>query len=296
MATINRRQFMAQAAGVLAAGAAVPALGKAQAPALTADVMRPLGKTGIEVSLLGMGTGCKAWDHNSELIRKGHDSFINVLRRAYEKGIRYFDMADIYGAHPYMKEALKSFIDRDKVTLLTKTSSREPRVVREDIERFRKELDTDRLDVVLMHCVSDPDWPKKLKGCMDVLADFKAKGVLRAHGISSHNLKAAACAAETKWVDVLLERINPFGLKMDAPPDQVAAVLRKAHENKKGVLGMKIVGEGQCADRIGESLKFVMGLGCVDAMPIGFLDPAEVDSAFDHVAQAAAGLAAPVRS
>jgi predicted aldo/keto reductase-like oxidoreductase len=155
------------------------------------------------------------------------------------------------------------------------------------VERFRKELDTDRLDIVMLHCVNDPDWSNKLKGCMDVLEDFKAKGVLRAHGISSHSLEASRRAAETEWVDVLLERINPFGIKMDAPPDQVAPVLKKAHENGKGVLGMKIAGEGQCRDKIAESLKFVMGLGCVDAMPIGFLDPGEIDSAFGHVAQAA---------
>ena len=291
MKTVNRRQFMSRAAGMIATGAALPALARAQAPPLTAASMRPLGNTGIQVSLLGMGAGCKAWDHNSELTRKGRDAFINLLRHAYEKGVRYFDMADMYGAHPYMNEALKSFIDRDKVTLLTKTASREPGLVRKDIERFRKELDTDRLDIVLLHCVNDPDWPKKLKGCMDVLADFKAKGVIRAHGISSHNLNAAACAAETKRVDVLLERINPFGIKMDAPPEKMIPVFKKAHENNKGVLGMKIAGEGQCADRIGESLKFVMGLGCVDAMPIGFLEPAEVDSAFDLVAKAAEALA-----
>jgi len=292
MKTLNRRQFLSRASGAIVAATALPALAGKQTLPHAATDMRTLGNTGIQVSLIGMGTGCRAWDHNSDLIRKGHDAFINLLKHAYERGIRYFDLADMYGAHPFMNEALKSFIDRDKVTLLTKTSSRAPQAVRDDIERFRKELGTDRLDIVLMHCVNDPDWPDKLKGCMDVLADFKAKGVIRAHGISSHNLNAAACAAETKWVDVLLERINPYGIKMDASPEEMIPVFKKAHENQKGVLGMKIAGEGQCADRIGESLKFVMGLGCVDAMPIGFLEPAEVDAAFDHVAKASAALAA----
>ena len=292
MKTLNRRQFLSRASGAIVAATTLPALAAAPAVPSSATDLRTLGDTGIQASLIGMGTGCRAWDHNSDLVRKGHDAFINLLKHAYEKGIRYFDVADMYGAHPYINEALKSFMDRDKVTILTKTSSREPNVVREDIERFRKELGTDRLDIVLMHCVNDPDWPEKLKGCMDVLADFKAKGVIRAHGISSHNIQAAACAAETKWVDILLERINPFGIKMDAPPEQMVPIFKKAHENRKGVIGMKIAGEGQCADRIGESLKFVMGLGCVDAMPIGFLEPGEVDAAFEHVAKAAAALAA----
>jgi len=293
MKTIDRRQFMVRAAGALAVTAAAPGFAQTGTPPLTATAMRTLGKTGIQVSLLGMGTGVKAWGGHSELTRKGHDAFIGVLRHAYEKGIRYFDMAGMYGSHPYMKEALKSFIDRDKVTLLTKTGAHEPKAIRKDIERFRKELDTDKLDVVLMHCMSDPGWTQKLKGCMDVLADFKAKGILRAHGVSCHNLEAAMAAAETEWVDVLLERINPFGAKMDAPPDKMIPMFRKAHENHKGVLGMKIAGEGEYGARIGESLKFVMGLGCIDAMPIGFLEPAEVDSAFDYVGKAAATLSTP---
>jgi aryl-alcohol dehydrogenase-like predicted oxidoreductase len=287
MQEINRREFIARTAGVAAVTWSAPRVGQAQPPPLTGATLRPLGKTGLHCTLLGVGTGMKAWGGHSELTRKGHDAFMGVLQRAYEQGIRYLDMADMYGSHPYVKEALAKFINRDHVTLLTKTSSREPERVRADVERFRKELDTDRLDIVLLHCVNDPDWPNKLNGCMDALEDFKAKGVLRAHGLSSHNLEAARRAAETEWVDVLLERINPFGIHMDADPDQVAPVLKKAHENGKGVLGMKIGGEGQCRDKIAESLKFVLGLGCVDAMPIGFLDPGEIDSAFDHVTQAA---------
>ena len=268
----------------------IPTRGMAEAGKLTAATMRPLGKTGISCTLLGMGTGCKAWDGSSELERKGRDAYRAVLRHAYEKGIRYFDMADIYGSHPFMKEALASFIDRDKVTLLTKTVAREPAQVRADIERFRKELGVDRIDIVLLHCINDPEWTEKLKGSMDALEDLKAQGVLRAHGVSCHNLEASNAAAESPWVDVLLERINPFGARMDAPPEQVIPVLRKAHENGKGVLGMKIAGEGECRDKIAESLKYVVGLGCVDAMPIGFLAPAEIDGAMAHLEEIGAAV------
>ena len=160
MRTVNRRQFLAQAVGTVAIASSVSAQEKPPLAALSGSTMRPLGSTGIEVSLLGMGMGCRAWDHNSDLKRKGHDAFLSVLKRAYEKGIRYYDMADFYGAHPFVKEALQSFMDRSKVTLLTKTSSREAELVRKDVERFRQELGTDVLDVVLLHCVNDPGWPE----------------------------------------------------------------------------------------------------------------------------------------
>ncbi|NIA14170.1 MAG: aldo/keto reductase [Nitrospiraceae bacterium] len=283
MANISRRAFLGRSAGLVAAAWAGTAVGQAGAEKLTATTIRTLGDTGIRTSLLGMGTGVKAWGGKSALTRKGHEAYMTMLKHAYELGVRYFDMADMYGSHPFMKEALADFMVRDKVMLLTKTVSRTPEEVRADIERFRQELDTDVIDVVLLHCATEPDWPERYKGCMDVLADAKTKGWIRAHGVSCHGLEPVSRVPETDWVDVVLARINPFGIKMDGKPEEVAPILQKAHEAGKGVLGMKIAGEGQCRDRIRESLKYVMGLGCVDAMPIGFLEPSEVDSAVAHI-------------
>lgn len=287
MKTITRRGFVKCAAGAVATAmmgpsVAAPAAG-VDVKGLSATTVRTLGKTGIQCTLLGMGTGVKAFGGRSALTAKGHDAYVGLLRYAYGRGLRYFDLADTYGAHPYMKEAMKNGISRDKVMLLTKTGSREPKGIRADIERYRVELDTDRLDIVLMHCMTDPDWTVKLAPCMDVLAEAKAKGLIRAHGVSCHEIEALRHAAETPWVDVLLARINPFGLLMDGKPEEVAPILQKARGNGKAVLGMKILGEGRCADRMEESLRYALGLGCVDAMPVGFLEPKEVDEVVECV-------------
>lgn len=283
MSGINRRGFIKATAGGVAATLAATALYASEPPAPGAPAGCTLGACGVGVTRLGMGTGVKAWDRSSALVRKGHGHYMALLQHAYEKGIRYFDMADLYGTHPYMREALHRFIPRDNVTLLTKTVARQPGLVRADLERFRRELDTDRLDIVLMHCISDPDWDIYMKPCMDILEEAKAKGLIRAHGLSSHHLDVSRKAAEHPWVDVLMERLNPFGAKMDAPPNQVVPVLRQAHENGKGVLAIKIAGEGECGDRIGESLRYVLGLGCVDAVSIGFLATEEIDGAWAHL-------------
>lgn len=286
MKSLNRRDFMK----VTAAGAlAVPLAGSAEAlevspTPLVATTTRTLGKTGLKCSLLGMGAGTKAWNGSSAQNRRGRATFLGVIEHAYARGITYFDMADMYGAHDYMKEAMKRGIPRDKVMLLTKTVSREPSLLKADLERFRKELDTDYLDIVLMHCVAEPGWTEKFKPCLDALEEAKQKKIIRAHGSSNHKLECLQEAAASPWVDVILARINPFGIKMDAAPDQVVPVLRQAHENGKAVLGMKIVGEGQLRDRIPESLKFVLGLGCIDAIAIGFEVTSDVDGAIQHIA------------
>jgi len=283
---MNRRDFIKRTAGAVAATSLAGAVTAEQAVSapLTATTVRTLGKTGIEVTLLGMGSGVKAWNGQSELTRLGRDACLEVIRHAYEKGIRYFDMADQYGIHFYMGQLLRHGpIERDKCTFLTKTSSREPDLVRADLERFRKELDTDRLDIVLLHCMTDGNWPEALGPCMEVLEEAKQKGIIRAHGVSCHEVAALEQAATCPWVDVVLARINPFGVKMDGPVENVVPLVKKAHENGKGVLGMKIVGEGQLADKLPESLRFAMELGVVDAMPIGFLASDEIDGAMAHI-------------
>jgi aryl-alcohol dehydrogenase-like predicted oxidoreductase len=251
-----------------------------------ATTVRTLGKTGIQCTVLGMGTGVRGWNGSSELTRKGRETTLAVFERAYGLGLRYFDLADMYGSHAYMREMMRHTVDRDKVMILTKTTSREPAFVRADLERFRKELDTDYVDVVLMHCLTARDgspWTEKLGPAMDVLSEAKENGVIRAHGVSCHSLTALKEAAESDWVDVMLSRINPFGTKMDGPPEEVAPVLKKAYSSGKGMLGMKIVGEGELRDQIEESMRYVLGLGCIHAMPIGFLEPDEVDAAIAHL-------------
>jgi aryl-alcohol dehydrogenase-like predicted oxidoreductase len=284
MKPITRRDFMRySAAGTLAAGLALPAAAQATAPVVTATTERTLGKTGLKCTLLGMGTGTKAWNGSSEQNRQGREAFVSCIEHAYDRGLRYYDMADMYGAHDYVKEAMKRSVQRDKVMLLTKTVAKTPEEARADFERFRKELDVDQLDIVLMHCMTDGAWPEKQKGVMDALVDLKAQGKIKALGCSNHTLEALQQAVNSPWVDVILARINPKGVKMDGTPDQVVPLLKKAHDSGKGIIGMKIVGEGELSNQLADSLRFVLGLGCVDAITIGFLKPAEIDDAMEKI-------------
>lgn len=278
MTCMNRRDFLKRSAGTAAAAFAASAA-VAGTASMSASTARFIGQTGVEASFLGMGTGVRSWNGSSELTRKGRNAYMELLEHAYGNGIRYFDCADMYGSHDYIREATKSFMPREKLMLLTKTVSREPDLLKADLDRFRKEADTDYFDVVLLHCLTEPEWTENdaLKGCMEVLAEAKAKGVVRAHGVSCHNLGAMEAAAKHEWVDVMLARINPFGIKMDGTVDEVVGVLKTAKANGKGLLGMKILGEGEAVDRMEESLNFAINLNLLDAMTIGFLAPNEVD-------------------
>ncbi len=79
-----------------------------------------LGKTGLTVSRVALGTGSAGWENVSSQTRLGMKNFVELSQHAFDKGIRFFDTADMYGSHTYVREALK-VIPRDKVTILTKS-------------------------------------------------------------------------------------------------------------------------------------------------------------------------------
>lgn len=283
MPSFNRREFLSFTAGLVAAGAAASAPVNAVSAGTGATAVRTLGATGIQCSFLGMGTGSRGqgFGITDQTLTLTGEQYIALLEHAYARGITYFDMADRYGSHHYMRMAMKRSIPREKVMLLSKVWFREAPTVKNDLERMRRELEVDCIDVVLLHCLrnGEENWPETLRPAMDVLEEAKVKGHVRAHGVSSHNFTALERVAEEPWCDVVLARINPFGVNMDGPVDKVVPVLEKIHNAGKGVLGMKILGEGapEVVAKMGESLRFVQGLGSVDALTIGFMNPAQLD-------------------
>src|SRR5580704_9545372 len=207
-----------------------------------------LGSTGIKTSRLAMGTGTVGSGHHSNQTALGIRGLSDLLLNGYDHGLRFFDSADSYGSHPHVAEALKH-VPRDKVTVLTKTWARDPASARADLDRFRRELGTEQIDVCLMHCLTDGDWTDRYKGVMDVLSEAKQKGIIRAHGCSCHSVEALRAATKSSWVEVHLVRINPVGAYMDSDPQTVVSVMREMRAAGKGIIGMKILGQGELRNR-----------------------------------------------
>ncbi len=244
-----------------------------------------IGKTGIQTSLLAMGTGTVGSGHHSHQTALGIKGLSDLLLNGYEHGLRFFDAADSYGSHPHVAEALKH-VPRDKVTVLTKTWARDAATARADIERFRQELGTDYLDICLMHCLTEGDWTERYRGVMDVFEEAKRKGTIRAHGCSCHSIEALRAATKSRWVEVHLVRINPIGSFMDADPATVVSVMREMKAAGKGIVGMKILGQGDMRNRQDEALNFALGLGLLDAFTIGAESKAEQEDLIRRIGMA----------
>ncbi len=236
-----------------------------------------LGPMKVELSRMAMGTGTNGVGGSSNQTRKnGLKGMGELFKAAYDNGITFWDSADQYGTHPHVREGLKQ-VPREKVTLLSKTHASTEKEMRADLDRFRRELGTDYIDILLLHCMLDKDWDQRKKGAMAVLSEAREKGIIRTHGVSCHTLDALKTAANSDWVQVDLVRFNPVGVAMDADPQTVLGVMRDMKAKGKGLIGMKVLGAGKLRNKADEALQFHLAHNEIDCFTIGAESRAELE-------------------
>ena len=267
-----------------------------------------LGKTGIKLSRIGFGCGTNSGELQRGL---GHEKFNDLIHYAYDQGITYIDTADSYGTHPWVREAIKG-IPREKLYIQSKImvmggfggmgmgrgmGMGNSENARDLLDRFRKELNVDYIDTVLLHCQIAPNWDEQSKSLRDGLEEAKQKKIIRAHGVSCHSLPATMKAASLDWVDVNLVRVSPQGVNIDTPEMTVFGSSNESHfptlveqlkvmkKNGHGIIGMKMIGEGPFTDIADRKKAFTWAMqsNLIDAVVVGMKSRAEIDEAIAHI-------------
>ena len=298
MRPFTRREFLRTSI----AGAGLLATSTGWLPAATekADLFAgtdvvPLGQTGLKVSRLAQGTGYNGYNHSSAQTRQGKEAFDRLLRHGIDEGIRFIDMADLYGSMPFVGDIIKK-LPREKLVLLSKIWPRKASWVtpsggaKAEVNRFRKELGVEVLDVCLIHCVQDSKWAGEYGHVRDDLSALKQSGAVRAVGVSCHDFGALEVAATDPWVDVIFARINNKGgarYSCDGTVEEVSNVLKKARHNGKAVVGMKIFGAGRLTkpEEKDASLQYVFTNGVVDAITVGMMNTEQVDDTLQRMSR-----------
>ncbi|MGA2554882.1 MAG: aldo/keto reductase [Verrucomicrobiota bacterium] len=298
----NRRQFLKRSALAAGALALAPAgLLRAQAAAKRTAVDEViLGQTGLKLSRLGMGTGSGNGFAQTAL---GRDGFTKLVHYAFDQGIRYFDCAEAYATFQWLGGAIKG-LPREKLFLQSKIGGK-PADILAAIDRHRKVYDTDYVDSMLVHCMVKNGWTDEWKLILEGFDQAREKKWIRAKGVSCHSLPALRAATASDWTQVHLVRLNPQGRRMDGmeevmwpptdPGHEVAPVLdelKKMRAKGRGVIGMKIIGNGEFvkAEDREKSIRFAMSRPELDAVVIGFKSTDEIDEAIKRMN---AALAAP---
>jgi aryl-alcohol dehydrogenase-like predicted oxidoreductase len=225
---------------------------------------------------MAMGTGTNGTKHTSVQARLGFNGLADLLTYGFDQGQNFWDAADQYGTHEHLREGMRR-VGKNRVVVLTKTRAKTAADTKADLDRFRRELGRDYLDIVLLHCMQTDNWNKELAGPMEVLERAREQGIVRAHGVSCHTLGALKTAAKEPWVQVDLARINAHQAEMDADPQTVLSVLREMKRNGKALIGMKIFGAGKLVHDVDSALRFAAMNDLLDAFTIGFASREQLD-------------------
>jgi predicted aldo/keto reductase-like oxidoreductase len=282
---LNRREFLKSSAAALSIGFASGAAPHGAVRTATDQVA--LGKSGIRLSRLGIGTGSSNGQVQRDL---GQEGFTRLVHAAFERGVTYIDTAHNYQTHGMVRQAIKG-LPRERLFIQSKLPWERPEFAdhaTDHIDRFRRELGTDYIDSLLIHCTTTPTWTTDLRPMQDAFDEAKARGHIRAKGVSCHGLPALRAAATHDWVDVHLARINAQGRHMDGatgqwsePGDRESAMreIQTMHARGHGVIGMKLVGNGDFRDPADreKAMRFVLTCGCVDAVVVGVASVEQLD-------------------
>lgn len=258
----------------------------------------PLGNTGASVSRIGLGTGT---DSGQVQHAMGQEGFSRLIRYAYDLGITFLDTADMYRTHEMIGNAIQG-LPRESLFLQTKMQWDAPAMPEKPLEvldRFLRELGVDYVDSLLIHCAMKPTWDTDLRPMMDAFDTAQAQGKIRFKGVSCHGLPALRRAAQVDWVQIQLARINPFGKHLDGKDGSwdeqgdlpaVVTTLQAMHAQGRGIIGMKLIGNGAFHDPAArrESVAFVMGCEFVDAAIVGAGSIAELEETLDNANRALA--------
>jgi len=288
----SRREFLKQTlAASFLAGASPLAIPAAKAAKRSATDWVRLGNSGVKVTRLAFGTGTHGGRVQREL---GQEEFTKLVRYAYERGIRFFETAESYHGMPEMLSVALKGIPRDSYRLLTKMRSTDATDLPTAVDRLRRQLGTEYIDITLLHCVRTKGWAEEFKPIRDTFSEAKAKKQIMAHGASCHGTLPLSDFPGNQWLDVAQLRINYDGVKMDTlrgddrekgDVPKITATIGEIHGQGTGVIGMKIMGEGRFTtpEQRDASLKYVMNLGTVDAVTIGYKSIAEIDEAIERI-------------
>jgi aryl-alcohol dehydrogenase-like predicted oxidoreductase len=289
----SRRDFLKTGLAASALAAGRPLLG---APAKrSATDLVTLGHSGVKVTRLAFGTGTFSGRVQREL---GQEEFTRLVRHAYDRGVRFFETAESYTGMPEMLGIALKGIPRDSYMIMTKYTTKGTEDAQTKIDRFRKQMDSEYFDVLLLHCVRTPTWTEDLKRLQDQFSEAKEKKIILSKGASVHGLPALRAFPGNRWLDIAMIRMNHQGSHMDTPEmtdvkipgnvEEVVSHVKKVKAQGTGIISMKLVGEGSftSAEDRQAALNFAFGVAGVHSVTIGYKNTREIDEAIDRVTTA----------
>lgn len=231
-----------------------------------------LGQTGLEVTELCFGVlPCGPLQKDLP-----EEECVSLIRAALAAGINFFDTAESYKTQSYLGKALKGWAK--PVVVATKSAATSYEGMQASVEKSLAELDREIIDIYHLHAARvDENVFTERAGALECLKDYKAKGKIRAVGISTHNVKAVRVAAARDDIDVIFPLINKVGRGLlGGTVEEMIAAIGEAAAAGKGVYAMKALAGGHLLGDLADAFTFVREIPGNQATAVGMVSREEL--------------------
>lgn len=202
---------------------------------------------------------------------------VDVLNYAYEKGINFYDTAELYNNYDILNAFLKNK-KRESIYIATKSYAYNKATAKYSIEKALDELNTDYIDIFMLH---EQDNGNNFIGHYEAVEEFmkyKQKGVINKFGISTHAIKAVVDSVQFKEIDVVFTIVNKTGIGInDGTSSQMIEAIKLAKSKGKFIMAMKPYGGGHLLSDTKEAFSFVNNIKEIDSIAIGMRNRQEVE-------------------
>lgn len=232
-----------------------------------------LGNTNLQVSKICFGTLSVGPVQSNLPLEKGAE----VLSYGMDRGINFFDTAQLYETYSYIRRAMEISRKYD-IIIASKTYAYTRQLAVDAVEQARKELNRDYIDIFLLHEQESIYTLEGHKEALEYLFECKEKGIVKAVGASMHHV-AAVHGAVKKGLDVIHPIINLNGLGIvDGTRENMEDAIKTAYQNDMGVYSMKALGGGNLFKKASECLRYITELDYIHSVAIGMQNVHEVDA------------------
>lgn len=200
-----------------------------------------------------------------------------VIRKALEEGINFIDTAELYQTNQHIAQAIRGF--DGEVIIATKSTASSYEAMEKSIHKALKELERSYIDIFLIHASrAGAGIFQERAGALKCLKDYKAKGLIRHIGISTHSVEAVHAAIGQEEIEIIFPIINMtgFGITKGSLQDMLAAI-EKAHQAGKGLYAMKVLAGGNLLDKLKEAIAYVRAIEGISSLAIGMISAKELD-------------------
>ena len=232
-----------------------------------------LGKTGFKISRICFGTLTIGPLQKNYSITQG----VEILKQAAENGINFFDSAELYETYPYLNGLLKAV--KTPVIIATKSYAYTFEGMMDSIEKARREIGRDYIDIFLMH---EQESALTIKGhdlAWEALLTAKEMGIVKAIGISTHHVQGVSAAKNLTGIDVIHPLINYKGLGIvDGTVEEMLKEIKSARDQGIGIYAMKALGGGNLSSNYLEALQYVFAIKELDSVALGMQNLLEIQA------------------